>query len=102
MKPKLLLRLPFLCLSLIAAGTMARQTTPITPAKTSTAKPAVKVVPGTQFFFGTLAISTKSKDARENLEIALDQYENAGFDQAILHAERATKADARFALAYAV
>jgi tetratricopeptide (TPR) repeat protein len=102
MKPKLLPRLAFLCLSLIAANTLAQQSAPLAPVKTSTARPAVKLAPGTQFFFGTLAISTKSKDAKENLEMAMDQYENAGFDQAVWHAEMATKADPRFALAYAV
>ena len=92
MKPKLLPRLAFLCLSLIAANTLAQQSAPSAPVKTSTARPAVKVAPGTQFLFGTLAISTKSKDAKENLEMALEQYENAGFDQAVRQAEMATKA----------
>ena len=102
MKPNLLRWLPLLCLSLIPAAAPAQQAAHVAPAKTATAKSAVKVAPGTLFFFGTLAISTKSKDAKENLEMALDQYENAGFDQAMMHAEMATNSDPKFALAYAV
>jgi tetratricopeptide (TPR) repeat protein len=102
MKPNLLRWLPFLCMSLIPAAAPAQQAAHLAPAKTATAKSAVKVAPGTLFFFGTLAISTKSKDAKENLEMALDQYENAGFDQAMMHAEMATNSDPKFALAYAV
>ena len=102
MKPNLLRWLPFLCLSLIPAAAPAQPAAHVAPAKTLTAKSAVKVAPGALFFFGTLAISTKSKDAKENLEMALDQYENAGFDQAMMHAEMATNSDPKFALAYAV
>ncbi len=102
MKPNLLRWIPLLCLSLVPPGTIAQQAAPVAPAKTTSAKAAVKVAPGTQFFYGTLAISTKSKNARENLEMALDQYENAGFDQAVMHAEMATNSDPGFALAYAV
>jgi tetratricopeptide (TPR) repeat protein len=102
MKPNSLRWLPFLCLSLIPAGTLAQQTAQVASAKTTTAKPAVKVAPGTQLFYGDLPVSTRSKDAKENLEMALDQYENAGFDQAMMHAEMATSSDPKFALAYAV
>ena len=102
MKPNSLRWLPFLCLSLVPAGTLAQQATHVAPAKTTTAKPAVKVAPGTQFFYGSLPVSTRSKDAKENLEMALDQYENAGFDQATMHAEMATNSDPKFALAYAL
>jgi predicted Zn-dependent protease len=102
MKPNLLLWLPLLCLGLSPASSLAQQSAHVQPAKTYTAKPSVKVAPATQMFFGALAISTKSKEARENLEMALDQYENAGFDQAMMHAQMATDSDHQFALAYAV
>jgi tetratricopeptide (TPR) repeat protein len=103
MKPNLLHWLPLLCLiSLIPAGSLGQQTVQVQAAKTTAAKPVSKVSPGTQYFYGSLAISTPSKQARQNLEMALDQYENAGFDQAILHAQLATNSDPRFALAYAL
>ena len=102
MKPLLLRWLPVLCLALVPVASLAQQPNSAAPTKSSAAKPAAKVAPSTQFFFGTLAISTKSKNARENLEMALDQYENAGFDQAILHAQMAARSDPKFALAYAL
>jgi tetratricopeptide (TPR) repeat protein len=102
MKPNLCYCLPLLCLSLLPADSVAQQTAHVEAAKTTTAKPAVKVAPGTQFFYGSLAITTRSKEARQDLEMALDQYENAGFDQSILHAQMATNSDPQFALAYAV
>jgi tetratricopeptide (TPR) repeat protein len=59
-------------------------------------------MPAAQKLFGTLGIASKSVEARENLEMALDQYENAGFDEAIMRAQLATEKDPNFALAYAV
>jgi tetratricopeptide (TPR) repeat protein len=102
MEPNLLRWLPFLCLGLLPASGLAQQAAQVPAVKTSAAKPVVKVPSGTQYFYGSLAISTRSKEARQNLELALEQYENAGFDQAILHAQMATNSDPRFTLAYAV
>ncbi len=84
------------------AGILAQQAAHLTSAKSNAPKPAVKAAPATRLFYGSLPVSTKSKDATQNLEMALDQYENAGFDQAIMHAEMATDSDPLFGLAYAL
>jgi tetratricopeptide (TPR) repeat protein len=102
MKPNWLCWFSLLCLCFLPAGSPAQQTANVEAPRTSTAKPAGRVAPGGQLFYGSLAISTRSKAARQNLEMALDQYENAGFDQAMLHAQMATDSDPWFALAYAL
>ena len=88
--------------SLLAAPAWAQQSAHVEVAKARPAKPAVKVTPASQKLFGSLGIASKSLEARQNLEMALEQYENAGFDDAILHAQLATEKDPNFALAYAV
>jgi len=88
--------------SLLAAPAWTQQSAHIEEARARAAKPAVKAMPAAQKLFGTLGIASKSVEARENLEMALDQYENAGFDEAIMHAQMATEKDPNFALAYAV
>lgn len=88
--------------SLLAAPAWGQQSGHVEEAKARPSKPAVKTTPATQKLFGTLGIFSKSTEARENLEMALDQYENAGFEEAILHARMATEKDPNFALAYAV
>jgi tetratricopeptide (TPR) repeat protein len=95
----LLLMLP----GLLATPSGAQQQPPhLTAAKTRAAKPAVKVTPSAQLLFGSLGIASKSVEARQQLEMALDQYENAQYADAILHAQKATEKDPNFALAYAV
>jgi len=88
--------------SLLAAPAWAQQSGHVEETKATAAKPAVKITAASQKLFGTLGISSKSVEARENLEMALDQYENAGFDEAVMHAQMATEKDPKFALAYAV
>ncbi len=88
--------------SMLAAPAWAQQTAHVEETEGSPTKPAVKAAPAPQKLFGSLAISSKSVDARENLEMAMDQYENAGFDEAVMHAQMATEKDPKFALAYAV
>lgn len=88
--------------SMLAAPAWAQQPAHIEAAKAQPAKTGVKVTLASQKLFGTLGIASKSVEARENLEMALDQYENAGFDEAIMHAKMATEKDPNFALAYAV
>ncbi len=94
----------FCSLFIFTTGSLAQQTAHVQPAKATaaSAKPSVKIPVGSQLLFGSLPISTKSRDARGNLEMALDQYENAGFDEAIMHAELATDKDPNFALGYAL
>ena len=80
----------------------AQQAPHIQPAKAGPAKAPVKVVVGSQLLFGTLPLSTRSLAARQNLEMALDQYENASFEEAIMHAQLATDKDPKFAMGYAL
>jgi tetratricopeptide (TPR) repeat protein len=93
-------------LLLLVSTSWAQQTPRVQQAKSTTtsaaAKPPVKIPAGLQFLYGAMPISTKSLAARNNLEMALEQYENASFDEAILHAQLATEKDPNFALGYAV
>ncbi len=91
-----------LCFSFFSTRIWAEQTPQIQPAKTGPAKSAVRVSAGTQLLYGSIPLTTKSLSARQNLEMALDQYENAGFEEAILHAQIATDKDPKFALGYAL
>src|ERR1700693_728524 len=86
----------------MTAPSWAQQTAHLTEAKAPTAKPAVKVTPSAQLLFGSLGIASKSVEARQQLEMAIDQYENAQYADAILHAQKATEKDPNFALAYAL
>jgi tetratricopeptide (TPR) repeat protein len=91
---------------LFASKGWAQQAAHVQPAKSSSTtaagKPAVKIPVGSQLLYGAMPLSTKSSAARNNLEMALDQYENAGFDEAIMHAQLATDKDPNFALGYAL
>jgi tetratricopeptide (TPR) repeat protein len=58
-----------------------------------------RIVPGRVFAF---SVSTKSPEAKQLVESALDQYENALLDSSVESARRATEKDPHFALAYAV
>jgi tetratricopeptide (TPR) repeat protein len=92
----------FLVLMFVPLG-WAQQPTRLQPAKSTTpAKPVSKIPVGSQLLFGTLPLSTKSVSARSNLEMALEQYENAGFEEAMTHAQLATDKDPNFALGYAL
>lgn len=87
---------------LCSANCWAQQTPRMQPAKASPAKAPVKALAGNQFLFGSIPLSTRSAAAKDNLEMALDQYENAGFDEAIMHAELATDKDPKLAVGYAL
>jgi tetratricopeptide (TPR) repeat protein len=84
----------------------AQQVPRVQPAKststTAAAKPGVRIPVGSQLLYGAMPLSTKSASARSNLEMALDQYENANFEEAIMHAELVTSKDPNFALGYAL
>jgi tetratricopeptide (TPR) repeat protein len=62
--------------------------------------PAIAPVP--QHLFGAIALSTRSEEARGALELAIDKYENAMYDDAVVHARHATEKDPRSALGYAM
>jgi tetratricopeptide (TPR) repeat protein len=87
---------------LLASSAAAPQTAHLTEAKSRAAKPAVKVTPSAQMLLGSIGIASKSVEARQQLEMAIDQYENAQYADAILHAQKATAKDPNFALAYAL
>ena len=91
-----------LFIALFSTSTWAQQSPHVQPAKATAAKAPVTVAIGTQLLYGSIPISTRSLAARQNLEMALDQYENAGFDEATMHAELATDKDPKFALGYAL
>lgn len=96
-----LLVLPALLASSVPAH--AQQTAHLTEAKARPAKAAAaKLTPSAQMLLGTLGIASKSVEARQQLEMAIDQYENAQYADAILHAQKATEKDPNFSLAYAV
>jgi tetratricopeptide (TPR) repeat protein len=54
-----------------------------------------------QKLFGTIAVSTRSEEARKYLELSIDKYENGLLDDATVHAQHAVEQDPRFALGYA-
>jgi hypothetical protein len=85
-----------------AAPTWSQQTTHVTPAKATTAKPAVKVTPSAQLIFGSIGIASKSVAAKQQLELALNSYELAQYADAVKHAQLAAEKDPQSALAYAV
>jgi tetratricopeptide (TPR) repeat protein/F0F1-type ATP synthase membrane subunit b/b' len=87
---------------LLAAPCWAQQTTHIKDAKAVPAKAAVKVTPASQHVFGSIGIASKSVETRQQLEVALDRYENAQYADSILHSKKATEKDPGCALAYAL
>jgi tetratricopeptide (TPR) repeat protein len=74
----------------------------IEKATAKTANGAVRVAPVPQRLFGSIAISTRSEEARKFVELALDKYENALMEDAVVHARHATEKDPNSALAFAV
>jgi tetratricopeptide (TPR) repeat protein len=84
-----------------AYSTVAQQAAQVSGAAT-TAGHQSKETASPHFLFGTLAISTKSPQARQQLEAAIERYENFQEGEAITHAQSAVTDDVNFALAYAV
>lgn len=87
-----------------AVGAVAQTPQHVTEA--SSRKPAgsrARILPVAKSkLFGTLPISTKSVEARQLVETALDQYENVMLDTSVDTAKKAVEKDPQFALAYAV
>jgi tetratricopeptide (TPR) repeat protein len=97
----LLLTLP------LAAGAQARGQAPaarVEEAKAHGAKGggAARVAPLPQHLFGGIPLATHSEEARKDVELALDKYENALLEDAAVHAKHATEKDPHFALGFAV
>jgi tetratricopeptide (TPR) repeat protein len=66
------------------------------------AKSASRVAPIPQHLFGGIPLATRSEEARKFVELALDKYENALLDDAVVQARHATEKDPQFALGFAV
>ena len=66
------------------------------------AKGHPRVAPAPQQLFGGIPLATRSEDARKFVELALDKYENALIEDAVVHARHATEKDPQFALGFAV
>jgi tetratricopeptide (TPR) repeat protein len=75
----------------------AQGRTPSTPVENAVA--GAPVAP--QKLFGSIAISTRSIEARKYLELSIDKYENGLLDDAVVHAQHAAEQDPHFALAQA-
>src|SRR2546430_1943962 len=67
-----------------------------------TASGTPRVSPAAQQLFGSIALSTRSEEARRFIELALDKYENAMYEDAEAQARHATEKDSQSALSYAV
>ena len=87
--------------ALLARPARTQQTAQVTTTKAFPAK-AVRVVPASQLVFGSIGIASRSVAAREQLELALDRYENAQYADAIEYSRRAIAKDPQCALAYAL
>jgi tetratricopeptide (TPR) repeat protein len=70
-------------------------------AEHSGVKPA-GIATASQQLFGTIALSTRSEEARKFVELAIDKYENAMYDDAVIRARHAIEKDPQSALGYAV
>jgi tetratricopeptide (TPR) repeat protein len=80
----------------------AQQTAHASNTEALPAKAAVKVIPASQHVFGSIGIASKSIEARQQLEFALERYENAQYDESIEHSKLAAKKDPNCALAFAL
>jgi len=94
--------LSFVLGNALAAASWAQSTASSPQTEARPASRVVKTAPSPQLLFGTLATSTRSAAARQQLELAIDRYENFQEADAILRAQNAAKIDPDFALAYAV
>jgi predicted Zn-dependent protease len=92
-----------LSLAFVAATAAAQTEEPRvqpTRAHSGAAKAAVSVVP--QQLFGSLPVSTRSTEARQLVEKAMDDYENVMLPESLASARKAAAKDPKFALAYAM
>jgi tetratricopeptide (TPR) repeat protein len=85
-----------------AAQTKSKKSVHLAPASEVTPVPAERAVAPTQLLFGALPISTRSLEARQLVEKALDNYENVMLDESIASSKKAVEKDPQFALAYAL
>ena len=92
----------FLALAILAGlPCSAQQTAHLANTKPLPAN-AVKVIPASQHVFGSIGIASKSVETREQLEFALERYENAQYAESVEHAKLAAEKDQNCALAFAL
>jgi tetratricopeptide (TPR) repeat protein len=97
------LRLLLVLAILPALPCSAQQTAHVSNTKAVPANAAaVKAVPASQHVFGSIGIASKSIEARQQLELALERYENAQYDESIEHSKLAVEKDPNCALAFAL
>jgi tetratricopeptide (TPR) repeat protein len=60
------------------------------------------IAPVPQQLFGAITLSTRSEETRKFLELAVNKYEDAMYDDAVVRARHAAEKDPRSALAYAM
>jgi tetratricopeptide (TPR) repeat protein len=60
------------------------------------------IAPLPQQLFGAITLSTRSEEAGKFLELAINKYEDAMYDDAVVRARHATEKDPQSALAYAM
>jgi tetratricopeptide (TPR) repeat protein len=60
------------------------------------------IAPAPQQLFGAITLSTRSTETRKFLELAINKYENAMYDDAVIRARHATEKDPQSALAFAM
>ena len=96
--------LMLLCAPLVLATPSCGQSSSphVQQATARTAESASRVAPVPQQLFGSIALSTRSEDARKFVELSLDKYENGLTEDALVLARHATEKDPQFALGYAV
>ncbi len=74
----------------------------VSPASDHAATHTPPIAPLPQQLFGAIPLSTKSEEARQALELAWDNYENAMYDASASQARLATKQDPQSAIAFAM
>ena len=92
-------------LMFVAASVSAQTQTPaphVEPASSRAAEHTSPMALVPQTLFGAIPLATKSLEARESLELAWNEYENAMYDASADHARRAAHKDPQSALAFAM
>jgi hypothetical protein len=87
---------------LFAFRCSAQQTAHVSNTKSLPANAGVRVIPASQHVFGSIGIASRSIEARQQLEFALERYENAQYDESIQHSKLAANKDPNCALAFAL
>jgi len=85
-----------------AASAFAQTAAPHVQPASNRAAHASPIAPLPQQLFGAIPLSTRSEEARQSLELAWDEYENAMYQSSANLARQAAKKDPHSALSYAM